>query len=521
MKHATGRYISILMLLSIGHLTTAKTNNNDSRITYLGRTLPGQSHVLSNWSGTGISFKVMPKSDDASVQLTLTPIDKGGKTDSWFQVFIHQKDGKQLDYSPILHITKDQPRTLTLQLSKAHGFEMEKTYHIQITQLNEADHKGDTYYNPTAINNITAKSVTFIAPTKPMRKIVFYGDSITTGLQDNNNDNGHTDNDGYANIKISYAFIAIKQLEFNAKYRINPSFIALSGIGFFDNNWWNSSIFDYFDHINYGTGSAYVGKVGQGAENADIVVINLGTNDKAWGYPAHQYQTKLDAFIDRIKQLNPNAKIVLDLWGFVSNSYGFNYSDYWQAISNIVSSQNNSDYQKVCAYISDTTNSMSYNSKMISCLVDKRGNTDRIDNMGYGHPTLAYAKRHAKTLATYLEKLLNATPTPPIPPIKQTLYMCPDQLVIGNYITNGDNIPYAGWGAFLGQHGNLNQSIHCSQSYHNGVQTCIESDPNYPKLLCHHEATKTYLQAAGYLNTACTLTQYGIGGENCMLSNSK
>ncbi len=145
-------------------------------------------------------------------------------------------------------------------------------------------------------------------PSMPVRKLEFIGNSITCGYGvEAQNEKVHF-SDSTENHYYTYAAISSRSL--NAQHMV----VARSGIGMYRNyngpregsednmpRWYEyTSIYDNsqkWDHSKY---------------NADVICINLGTNDfSTKGYDTSRYCANYEAFVKHLRKLHPKAKIVM------------------------------------------------------------------------------------------------------------------------------------------------------------------------------------------------------------------
>ncbi|WHN65187.1 GDSL-type esterase/lipase family protein [Cysteiniphilum sp. QT6929] len=490
-------------LSGMGFASSETVLGNNPNIMYLGRSNHEliNDRVAMNWSGSTVSFNIKALKHDANIVIKLAKVTPSNSNETWFNIYVDNKLANvartSIVQAPASAIKLDNTLTtdVDIDLSLDPTLDLSKVHNIKLVQLNESDAKqAPFFYSPFYVQSMTLNNTELVEKYSDLKKIVFYGDSITAGMQDGNNDGGASDNIGYANITISYAFQSIEQL--NAQgWHFDPSFIALSGISLTPGSYWGSStMFTYYDSSSYNTDQHNQPIT---SENADIIVINLGTND-TFVADKSTYQQALQKFVDKVQALNPNAKIVLDLWGFRPD-YVPMYQQYWQAEENIVG--------QACA----TPQNLYFNGNTVSCFVDMRLPSD---GSGSGHPTKAYAYQHAQALAAYLNNILKAEK-----PVDVSLkYSCPHSLHIGAYILDHNNKPYTGWGAYLGKLAVSKKALSCSATAKEGVKACIASDPSYPKLVCYDQIHDAYYQAAGYLNQSCQADQNGLTGDNCILN---
>jgi hypothetical protein len=146
------------------------------------------------------------------------------------------------------------------------------------------------------------------SPDKPTLKIDVYGDSISCAYGILDGENMNSDN---TNAMLTYAYLAAEAL--GAQVNIQ----ACSGWGV---AWGNSSSnyeeSSWVDHYKKTT-IANPTEWDFSKYQADIIVINLGTNDNGAKYDSTEFKEKYTALIEGLKAKNPNAKFVL-FYGMMS-----------------------------------------------------------------------------------------------------------------------------------------------------------------------------------------------------------
>lgn len=275
----------------------------DPRITYLGR---HNSAGMMNWEGTGISVNLKGSKLNFTIK-AYNNISKG--------LFLTCEEA-DIDISPVAY-------SIFIDGKKQSDFSIPKgtrcknisvtmpdngniIHHVEIIKVSEASTDFETF-------EIAQKS-SLATPAKTYR-ITYYGDSITSGYVDSNNQPRNYS--GFACLPLSYAFKTTQNLNKAlcknlSRKAFNASYIALSGIGVAKSlpRWQGPTMFNYFRQVLYRIGPQ------MDFENADIVVINIGTNDIVAGCTVEKYQTALDKFISEVGKLNPKAHIFVTLWGF-------------------------------------------------------------------------------------------------------------------------------------------------------------------------------------------------------------
>ncbi|QSH41058.1 GDSL-type esterase/lipase family protein [Lentisphaerota bacterium ZTH] len=256
-------------------------------ITCLGRS---DATGRMNWEGTGIAVNVKGTAFEFTVKPdnNLLPVN--------YCVFV---DGSQ---NSTFTIPQGVPsKTVSVSLPDNGN----PVHHVEVFKASEASIDSETF-SVTSSSNI-------VQPSKAY-KISYYGDSITAGFIDDNN--RPPNYDGSADLPISYSFKTTQALNkalcphLTVK-AFNASYIALSGIGVAKSlpSWNGHTMFDYFQQAVYQKGPSITN------ENADIVVVNIGTNDIIARCDAQSYQTKLLEFLEKLGSMNTNAHIFVTIWG--------------------------------------------------------------------------------------------------------------------------------------------------------------------------------------------------------------
>ena len=191
--------------------------------------------------------------------------------------------------------------------------EVSRTATVQVIHLSEANNSAVGVAGISVDSNAPKP----IAPTaKKDLQIEFIGDSITCAYGVEGKDQYENFKTSTENFMKSYAYLTAKQL--NADY----SAVCYSGHGIIsgyssgDEKVTDSLVPDYYD---------YVGKIDDyripwdfEANENDVVVINLGTNDdsyasKALEERAPEFAEKYEEFLEQVHDRNPNAYIICTL----------------------------------------------------------------------------------------------------------------------------------------------------------------------------------------------------------------
>ncbi|QSH40227.1 GDSL-type esterase/lipase family protein [Lentisphaerota bacterium ZTH] len=313
---------------------------SDTRITYLGRYNTNQNGInVMNWEGSGVGFNVQGSGFTVTLQSNAAP--NGSYQAVKYRIFVYEGSTEvkeTLISVPVALSTQEVSQDVTLPDST-------KTYHIEVLRITEADDTSSK--KATALVNlkqIALNSDSIIAGKSSIRKtIAFYGDSITAGFFDGTNGGTYGDSD----LGISYAFQTTQQLKKDlcpdlSVSTINAVYTALSGIAISNTPYWQKKLSDFYNQLQYSYDKLSNNILP--AEHANIVVVNIGTNDMT-GYFLNQdadgpnkYAAALKTFVSDIRVMNPDAVIILTLWGTYSS---LDHSAYWDAVQKVVSDFNN------------------------------------------------------------------------------------------------------------------------------------------------------------------------------------
>jgi hypothetical protein len=224
-----------------------------------------------------------------------------------------------------------------------------KTYTIA-TGLADTTHKVEIYKRTEAINWPSA-FVNFIIdngktltapPARPMRKIEFYGDSITAGLALDAPD----DNQAAVNTNAYLTYGAITARNLNAE----PHITAVSGIGVVK-SWFDGNMpKDYYYRLVGSNGATYWDF---NEWKPDLILINLGQNDKWLGVTQAQAVPAYVNFVNtlRTRYGDMEAKkipIIMALGSMDATQSGSPWPGYiQQAIDSLKSTYSDNNIYKV------------------------------------------------------------------------------------------------------------------------------------------------------------------------------
>jgi hypothetical protein len=151
------------------------------------------------------------------------------------------------------------------------------------------------------------------APPEPTVRMEFYGDSITSGYSvDCVCDEGIAE---YKNHDETYAAITARTLD--AEHHS----ISISGLGIVE-SWWDATIWDYYDGV---TTSDHDWTFEDWP--ADIIVINLGQNDK-WLGVGSEIRQAYATFVLALRKANPDAEVFLALGSMDAVAPGSPFPNY-------------------------------------------------------------------------------------------------------------------------------------------------------------------------------------------------
>lgn len=166
-------------------------------------------------------------------------------------------------------------------------------------------------------------------PTRPSRRIEFYGDSITSGMGNESPEEGEDGNPADKNHYLSYAAITARAL--NAEHHT----ISQSGIGI-TMSWFDFIMPQFYDQVSAVGNNETQWDFSQWTP--DVVVINLFQND-SWLVERrhdvmlndnHRIQAYVD-FVSNIRRVYPKAFIVCALGSMDATKEGSDWPGYISA----------------------------------------------------------------------------------------------------------------------------------------------------------------------------------------------
>lgn len=270
-----------------------KVNYDDPNILYMGRTLATDSDgLLFNYPGT-----------TAMLNFEGTGLAMDAKAGSrYFMVEIDGGDAFKIDFN-------DSTERVVLADSLAAGkHDARITYAVEGHELRPAIYGFEIFGPDAAI---------LPAPVRPAKRIEFIGNSITCGYgteADSAQIHFSFDNENHT---LSYAYLTGRALD------LDVNVVARSGIGMYRSYGGahegtpGNRMPDVYDRTLYYSPDY---RWDHSSFHPDIIFINLGTNDTSLDdYDINLFIDKYNEFVDHLRELHPNAKIVLAtgcmLWG--------------------------------------------------------------------------------------------------------------------------------------------------------------------------------------------------------------
>ena len=335
---------------------TAKTLSaveNVDNIKMMGRYLKGNSSLSFDATGSGILFNAYCEGD---VSLNLTVSTSGNEDERfhsyYFTVYV---DGKITQDRA--KVTGERGKTVDVELSVATG--LKKGLH-KFEIYRQIENWGDQ------INFVSIKMNGQLAERPADNKVFieFVGDSITVGYGNLYPTDGTAEYEPnsaeYKNCMKAYAMLTAKSLG------VDWNIVAQSGATC-------SDIVQYYPKTARNRGAQW-----NFERQADIVVVNLGTNDfSGFNYSATataQIKSNIEQLLKLIREKNPNAKIV---W-----AYGAMGSTGQKIIKQVLESLGG---EKSGYYYCDLPQ-------------NQEG--------GHSHPSIAGHEAAAVVMADYLKKLI-------------------------------------------------------------------------------------------------------------------
>ena len=168
--------------------------------------------------------------------------------------------------------------------------------------------RGLTKMDVAGLVSLSTDGHIIFAPEEPTIKIDVYGDSISCAYGILDGENMNSDN---TNAMLTYAYLAAEALGAQVNIQACSGWGAAWGNS--SSNYEESSWADHYTKTTIANPTEWDFSKYQ----ADVIVINLGTNDGGTKYDSAQFKAKYESLIEGLKAKNPNAKFVL-LYGMMS-----------------------------------------------------------------------------------------------------------------------------------------------------------------------------------------------------------
>jgi len=241
----------------------------------------GEKSAVVRASFSGVEFIIAFEGTEASVLLK-----------SPGNVFSVTLDGKQL---PPLNLSANSEEKHLIAKNLANGIHI-----ISIGKRTESA-QGDAIFKGFEIKGVPKKKA---LPQKPKLKIEFLGNSITAGYGVLDSAKEHTYSPITQDVFSSYAGVAARELK--AEMRT----VAFSGRGIFRNHPDSEdplTLPEFFPYISVNTKIPW-----DFSWQPNVVVIELGTNDFAFGAPdSAEFVNSVVKFVKQVRKKYPKAKIII------------------------------------------------------------------------------------------------------------------------------------------------------------------------------------------------------------------
>ena len=280
---------------------------DDPGFHYVGRLSSGAASF--HWPGTRVEANFMGTS------LSLVLDDETGE--NYLHVTIDGGDPEILDLDPGEAI---YPIAANL---------VDQSHSVILSKRTESG-EGDLHFKGLILD---PGAYLAAAPSEPSLRMEFYGDSITSGYSvDCACDDGSAE---YKNHDETYAALSARTLE--AEHHS----LSLSGLGIVK-SWWNATVWDYYDGVTTEDHDWDFN-----VWPADIIVINLGQNDK-WLGVGEEIREAYVMFVLALRSHHPAAEIFLALGSMDAVAPGSPFPGYLEgAVSDLNNTYSDSQVHAV------------------------------------------------------------------------------------------------------------------------------------------------------------------------------
>ena len=275
-------------------------------VKYLGRSYYQNGRLIMAYSGSGCEFSFY--GNKASLTFIGDNTSAEGPAASRARIAVYVNGERTSDF-----MIDSQEKTVDI-ISDA----VPNAYTVKVIKLSESS-KSITALDTISVNAVESPSATANRPLN----IEFIGDSITCGFGVDDVSGTGTFSTSTEDVTKTYAYLACEELNADC------SIVAFSGYGLLPGNPVIGSgtthapktVLQYYDKIGYSSGHIGICYPQDYAWSflrlADVVVINLGTNDAR--YIEQGFNTE-EEFIEAYKELlsevrerNPKARIICSL----------------------------------------------------------------------------------------------------------------------------------------------------------------------------------------------------------------
>lgn len=308
---------------------TVTINADNPNIQYTGRIdFSDPLSPLLTWSGSSVVANFQGTSIKAILNDMAQQNEQGGsKGQNYFYSIIDNG-------TPALIVCAAGTQTYNI----ASGLS-DTTHKIELYKRTEGRNGGAVAFKGFIVDD--GKALT-TPPARPIRKIEFYGDSVTSGLA--LDDTADNQDNPYCNNYLAYGSITARNL--NAEHHT----ISISGVGIVK-SWWDANMpNNYYYRLNAVNGSS---NWNFSQWTPDCIVINLGQNDYWLGVTQAQAVPAFVNFVNtlRTKYNDMTAKripIILALGSMNATATGSPWPGYiQQAVDSLKSTYSDNNVYKL------------------------------------------------------------------------------------------------------------------------------------------------------------------------------
>ena len=261
--------------------------NLEKDVLYFGRTYKKSNIRWMNWSGSGFSIRFQGSSVAAEFYSNAPDL----KNYAYLKVYVDGVEQKDI-------LLKEENQIVML----AEGLDAAQEHTVEVRKRTNA--RSST----AGIGRLVLMDGTILEPEKPKERLIeFIGDSLTVGYMASKDGKSAT---AWSTTTEDVTKTYCPQIAqaFDAEYQV----VAISGRGVVRNNGGDANvlfpdIYRELDTYN-NPGVAY-----DFAQQPDVIVINLGTNDESDAnkdLPAEEFRQGLYNFLKEVRQYNPEAQIL-------------------------------------------------------------------------------------------------------------------------------------------------------------------------------------------------------------------